>query len=112
MMKSSAGSPTAPCAPSCAQRRTVPAPCPPAWPRQLYCGRASPWNAPSPGLSCLEDHEEDMMREFRCRDIGVDCDFVAQGNSDDEVLRACREHGQKAHGMPTLPAELEKKVRM
>lgn len=51
------------------------------------------------------------MRQIKCREIGVDCDFVAQGNTDEEVVEACRKHGKEAHGMQTLPPELEQKVR-
>jgi predicted small metal-binding protein len=51
------------------------------------------------------------MRRISCRDIGVDCDFVATGNSDDEIMKACAEHGKKAHNMQTLPPELAQKVK-
>lgn len=51
------------------------------------------------------------MREIKCRDIGVDCDFTARGNSDEEVLANCRAHGKQAHGMDKLDPDLEAKVR-
>jgi predicted small metal-binding protein len=51
------------------------------------------------------------MRRISCRDIGVDCDFVATGNSDEEIIKACAEHGKKAHGMEALPPELAQKVK-
>jgi predicted small metal-binding protein len=41
----------------------------------------------------------------------VDCDFVATGNSDEEIIKACAEHGKKAHGMEALPPELAQKVK-
>ena len=51
------------------------------------------------------------MRRISCRDIGVECDFVATGKTDDEVMRACAEHGKKAHNMAELPPELAQKVK-
>jgi predicted small metal-binding protein len=51
------------------------------------------------------------MRRISCRDIGVDCDFVATGNTDEELMKACAEHGKKAHNMDALPPELAQKVK-
>lgn len=51
------------------------------------------------------------MRQIACREIGVDCDFVAKGNTDEEVMQECRKHGKEAHGMEALPPDLELKVR-
>lgn len=50
------------------------------------------------------------MRDFHCRDAGMSCDFVAKGNTDDEILRQAGSHAQKTHGMQVTP-DLEKKVR-
>lgn len=52
-----------------------------------------------------------MAKVITCRDVGVDCDFVARGETEDEVLRLCAEHGRKAHGMTEIPKELVQKVR-
>jgi len=41
----------------------------------------------------------------------VDCDFVAKGNTEQEVLQQCAEHARKEHGMTELPADLAEKVR-
>ncbi|HXU70516.1 MAG TPA: DUF1059 domain-containing protein [Polyangia bacterium] len=51
------------------------------------------------------------MRGISCRDIGVDCDYVATGKTDDDVLKACADHGKKAHQMEQLPPELAQKVK-
>jgi predicted small metal-binding protein len=50
------------------------------------------------------------MREISCRDIGVGCDFVARGATDEEVLRARRSHGRNVHGMERRSSDLEQKV--
>jgi predicted small metal-binding protein len=51
------------------------------------------------------------MKAIRCRDIGVDCDFEARGETVEEVLTKCSEHGKSAHGMNELPPELVEKVK-
>jgi predicted small metal-binding protein len=52
-----------------------------------------------------------MAKVISCRDVGVDCDFVARGETVEEVLRACAAHGKEAHGMDQIPPELAKKVQ-
>jgi predicted small metal-binding protein len=33
-----------------------------------------------------------------CRDAGVDCDYVARGATDEEVLRDAAQHAKAVHG--------------
>ena len=40
----------------------------------------------------------------------MDCDFVAKGETEQEVLQQCAEHARTAHGMNELPPELAAKV--
>ena len=47
-----------------------------------------------------------MARRMSCRDVGPDCDFVARGESDEEVLGQVAEHARSAHGMEEVPPEL------
>jgi predicted small metal-binding protein len=49
------------------------------------------------------------MREFRCRDAGMDCDYVARGASDREVMDQAFRHAHDAHGM-SRDRELEDRV--
>ncbi len=51
------------------------------------------------------------MKSIRCRDVGVDCDFEARGETVEDVLRACSEHAKAEHGMNQIPPELAAKVR-
>jgi predicted small metal-binding protein len=53
----------------------------------------------------------DMAKVIRCRDVGVDCDFEARGQTVQEVLKNCQEHARTAHGMDDIPAELVAKVK-
>lgn len=52
-----------------------------------------------------------MPKIIRCREVGVDCDFEARGETEQEVLDKCAEHGRTAHGMQELSPELVAKVR-
>lgn len=49
------------------------------------------------------------MKDFHCRDAGMDCDFVAKGMTNDEVLKKAGEHAQKVHHL-AASGDLTKKV--
>ena len=51
-----------------------------------------------------------MAKIMRCRDVGVDCDFEARGETVNEVLNQCAQHAKVDHGMDEIPAELAQKV--
>jgi len=52
-----------------------------------------------------------MAKTITCRDVGVDCDFVARGDTMEDILQQCRAHARTAHNMTDLPPELVAKVR-
>ena len=52
-----------------------------------------------------------MAKVLRCREVGVDCDFEARGESEEEILQKCAEHAKSAHGMDEIPPDLAVKVR-
>jgi predicted small metal-binding protein len=52
-----------------------------------------------------------MAKMVSCRDVGVDCDFVARGETEQDILRQCTDHARNDHGMTEIPAELVDKVR-
>jgi predicted small metal-binding protein len=49
------------------------------------------------------------MKDFHCKDAGMKCDFVARGDSNQEIVRQAGEHAQQVHKMTVTP-ELTKKV--
>ena len=51
-----------------------------------------------------------MAKSFSCRDMGVDCDFIANGETAEEVMQKCAEHAQTEHGLTQLLPELAVKV--
>lgn len=37
------------------------------------------------------------MKTFYCKDLGMTCDFVAQGETEEEILEKAATHGKEAH---------------
>jgi predicted small metal-binding protein len=59
-----------------------------------------------------------MSFSFACRDIGVACDFVARGETEEEVLAQAGKHAKEAHGYtdaqindPEMQKEVKKAVK-
>ncbi|HZP26375.1 MAG TPA: DUF1059 domain-containing protein [Dehalococcoidia bacterium] len=49
-------------------------------------------------------------KELSCRDVGLDCDFVARADSTDEVIKQCVEHATERHEMKGFGRELYAKM--
>jgi predicted small metal-binding protein len=52
-----------------------------------------------------------MAKQLRCRDVGMDCDFEARGNTEEEVLKQASAHARTTHQITEMPPELAAKVR-
>jgi AhpD family alkylhydroperoxidase len=52
-----------------------------------------------------------LEMELSCRDVGVDCDFVARGKTEEEIFEKAAEHGKKEHHMEKIPPELVERAR-
>jgi predicted small metal-binding protein len=52
-----------------------------------------------------------MAKELRCRDIGLNCDYKAKGDSEEAVLQQASAHARTAHQITEMPPELAAKVR-
>ncbi|MFQ5819945.1 MAG: DUF1059 domain-containing protein [Candidatus Heimdallarchaeota archaeon] len=52
-----------------------------------------------------------MTKEVRCRDLGVDCDGVIQGETEGEILNKVAAHAKEVHNMTEISDELAEKVR-
>jgi predicted small metal-binding protein len=50
-------------------------------------------------------------KELRCRDVGVDCDYVMRGKTEEEIFAKASEHAKKVHHMKEIPKELMEKAR-
>ena len=52
-----------------------------------------------------------MAKMMRCRDVGPDCDFVARGQNEEEVMRQVVTHARTAHGIDPVPPDLARKAQ-
>ena len=52
-----------------------------------------------------------MSKTTSCRDVGVDCDFTARGNTEKELFDLCERHGKKDRNVESIPRELKEKMR-
>jgi predicted small metal-binding protein len=52
-----------------------------------------------------------MAKVLRCRDVGMECDFIARTNTEEEILKQAAEHAQTTHNMKDIPPEVVAKVR-
>ena len=52
-----------------------------------------------------------MEKRLSCKDVGVDCDFVACGKTEEEILQKAAEHARAEHNMSEIPKELHDKAR-
>ena len=51
-----------------------------------------------------------MAKVIYCSDMGADCDFVARGETLDEVLKVGAEHGNEFHGISEITPEMVEQV--
>ena len=52
-----------------------------------------------------------MAKVLKCKDVGMDCDFVARGETEEEVLQQAAKHAGTTHGMTEMSDEIVAKVR-
>jgi len=52
-----------------------------------------------------------MSKVLRCRDVGMDCDFVVQADTEEEILQHAAAHARMVHDMQEIPAEVMTAVR-
>lgn len=52
-----------------------------------------------------------MEKAMRCGEVVPGCDFVARGQSEDEVMGQVADHARTAHGLDAVPPELAQQVR-
>lgn len=52
-----------------------------------------------------------MAKKLSCRDVGVDCDFEATGETVEEIMQKAAQHARDAHGMTEIPPELVEKCQ-
>jgi predicted small metal-binding protein len=53
----------------------------------------------------------DKDKELFCRDMGLNCDLMFCGKTEEEVLRKASEHAQAIHGIQGFSQDLYDKAR-
>lgn len=51
-----------------------------------------------------------MALTVSCKDLGGNCDYVAEGKTEKELIQNLSDHAKKDHGMTEIPPELMKKL--
>jgi len=51
-----------------------------------------------------------MVKSIKCSDVGVDCDWSASAETEEELMKKIQEHA-KEHGFEDIPPELAAKVQ-
>lgn len=51
-----------------------------------------------------------MSKRMKCADVGMDCDFAALADTEEELLELVREHARRVHGIEEVTPELKRKV--
>jgi predicted small metal-binding protein len=52
-----------------------------------------------------------MAKILRCNDLMPGCDFVARGNSEEEIMAQAAEHAKTVHNMTEIPEGVVAMVR-
>ena len=52
-----------------------------------------------------------MPKTLTCRDVGMDCDFVATGETESEVMAKAAEHARTDHGFEEIPPDVAQRAQ-
>ena len=62
-------------------------------------------------VNILAREKTTVAKVMKCRSVGLDCDFVAHGETEAQVMEKVAEHAKKDHGMHEIPEDVATKVR-
>ena len=51
------------------------------------------------------------MKQVKCADAGMACDFTAQAETEEELMKKVAEHAREKHGITQVTPELAAKVK-
>jgi len=54
---------------------------------------------------------EEATASFKCRDIGMACDFEATAKTEEELIKKIAEHASEVHSIETMSPEMTEKVK-
>ncbi len=51
------------------------------------------------------------MKEIRCADAGMACDWIGQAATTEELMKKVAQHAREKHGMKEIPSEMTEQVK-
>jgi len=51
------------------------------------------------------------MPSFKCKDVGMNCEFMVNDEKQDELLHIIGHHFEKTHDMKTIPPDTMEKIK-
>jgi predicted small metal-binding protein len=51
------------------------------------------------------------MKQFKCGDVVLGCEWVAHNEDEQELFEEIRSHAREAHGMDEVPPEVVEEIR-
>ena len=81
--------------------------------RTEFCLTAFPRFETGHWAAILVDHITEVMiaKVLHCNDVVGNCDFVAKGETEQDILRQAVEHARTAHNVKEVTPELADRVR-
>jgi predicted small metal-binding protein len=52
------------------------------------------------------------MKRFACRDVGLDCDFIIKGETEEEIIKNAVQNAWEIHAIKPEEMTSEMKVRI
>jgi predicted small metal-binding protein len=52
----------------------------------------------------------EAMKQFRCGDVVLGCEWVTRREDEQELLEEIQSHAREAHGMDEVPPEVEDQI--
>jgi predicted small metal-binding protein len=50
------------------------------------------------------------MKQFKCGDVVLGCDWVTRNDDDEQLFRDITSHARDAHGMDEVPPEVVEEI--
>ena len=82
------------------------------------CVRVMLWNSDNSPHEAYKfnilSFDKETMLTVSCREVGMDCDYVCKGETEEEIMKTAEEHAIKDHGYKPeelMTPELREKIR-
>jgi predicted small metal-binding protein len=65
-------------------------------------------------FNILSLRKKETMLTVSCREVGMDCDYVCKGETEEEIMKTAEEHAIRDHGYKPedlMTPELREKIR-